>query len=203
MATDILTVTLPCIRCNHMERTSSGECKQCKSRRDAAYRALNKEKVTAYQLAYYAENREKLKAASAARLDSNREAINKKERDRYVKAEHWREKHPERYRQWRAEYLATNSEARRIYEHNRRARKREAGGEISRGLSDRLMALQKGKCPCCRQPLGLDFHMDHIIPLALGGSNDDGNMQLLRAACNLTKNAKHPIDFMRSRGFLL
>jgi len=53
------------------------------------------------------------------------------------------------------------------------------------------------------QPLGDDFHMDHIMPIALGGSNTDDNMQLLRKECNLQKQAKHPIDFMQSRGLLL
>jgi 5-methylcytosine-specific restriction endonuclease McrA len=45
--------------------------------------------------------------------------------------------------------------------------------------------------------------MDHIIPLALGGTNTDDNIQLLRAKCNKQKGAKHPIDFMQQRGFLL
>jgi hypothetical protein len=41
------------------------------------------------------------------------------------------------------------------------------------------------------------------MPLALGGSNTDDNMQLLRAICNYHKYTKHPIDFMQSKGFLL
>lgn len=45
--------------------------------------------------------------------------------------------------------------------------------------------------------------MDHIVPLALGGSNTDGNIQLLRATCNQQKHAKHPVVFMQERGFLL
>jgi len=28
-------------------------------------------------------------------------------------------------------------------------------------------------------------------------------MQLLNAICNLQKHAKHPVDFMQERGFLL
>ena len=46
-------------------------------------------------------------------------------------------------------------------------------------------------------------HLDHIMPLALGGSNTDDNIQLLRARCNLQKRAKHPVDFMRERGYLI
>lgn len=60
-----------------------------------------------------------------------------------------------------------------------------------------------GKCPCCKQPLGDEFHLDHVIPLALGGPNTDDNMQLLRKTCNLQKSAKHPVQYMQERGFLL
>jgi 5-methylcytosine-specific restriction endonuclease McrA len=52
-------------------------------------------------------------------------------------------------------------------------------------------------------PLGDNYHIDHIMPLALGGSNTDDNIQLLRQRCNNQKCAKHPVDFMQSRGFLL
>jgi 5-methylcytosine-specific restriction endonuclease McrA len=81
--------------------------------------------------------------------------------------------------------------------------KKETGGKLSSKLAARLFVLQKGKCACCLQPLGDDYHIDHIMPLALGGTNTDDNIQLLRAKCNLQKNAKHPVDFMQQRGFLL
>lgn len=45
--------------------------------------------------------------------------------------------------------------------------------------------------------------MDHIMPLALGGTNTDDNIQLLCPTCNRSKHAKHPVDFMQQRGFLL
>ena len=76
-------------------------------------------------------------------------------------------------------------------------------GVLTNGLTAKLFVLQKGLCPCCAQPLGDNYHLDHIMPLALGGSNTDDNIQLLRQRCNRQKHAKHPIDFMQSRGFLL
>lgn len=44
---------------------------------------------------------------------------------------------------------------------------------------------------------------DHIMPMDLGGSNDASNLQLLCQSCNSSKHAKHPVDFMQERGFLL
>jgi len=102
-----------------------------------------------------------------------------------------------------AAWAKANPEARRNYNHNRRARELANGGNLSKGLVSKLFKLQKGKCPCCNQALGDDYHLDHIVPLALGGSNTDDNMQLLRQRCNQQKHAKHPIDFMQQRGFLL
>lgn len=73
----------------------------------------------------------------------------------------------------------------------------------SKGLAERLFRLQRGKCACCKKPLGSDYHLDHIMPLALGGVNEDSNIQLLRAKCNMQKHTVHPVEFMQQRGFLL
>lgn len=79
----------------------------------------------------------------------------------------------------------------------------ENGGVLSQGLAAKLFDLQGGKCACCGKSLAQGYHLDHIMPLALGGMNIDGNMQLLTPLCNMQKSKKHPEDFMRSRGFLI
>lgn len=103
----------------------------------------------------------------------------------------------------RASDPETFKTAARRYARNRRARKRGSGGAISKDLEARLLALQRGLCPCCGKPLKDDYHLDHIVPLALGGAHSDENMQLLRSKCNLQKHAMHPIEFMQRKGFLL
>lgn len=131
--------------------------------------------------AWYKANSEKKRAYNAKRYTEN----------------------PEKARAFSARYAAANPESVRIKYHNRRAREVSAG-RLSPGITRRIFDLQKGKCACgCKQPLGNDFHRDHIMPLALGGTNTDDNIQLLRATCNLQKHAKHPVDFMQQRGFLL
>lgn len=71
-------------------------------------------------------------------------------------------------------------------------------------IQDKLLVLQRGRCACCRCDLRNEkYHLDHHMPLALGGAHDDRNMQLLCKTCNLSKHSKHPVDFMQSRGFLL
>lgn len=173
-------------------------CKTCVRTTSAAYRAAaNPDKVRATNAKWRADNPEKCRAYRAKYRAANPE----KER---VRIAEWAAANRERGRARSAKWYADNPEATRINCHNRRALKRELGGKLSNGLAERLFKLQRGKCACgCKQPLGTDYHRDHIIPLALGGTNTDDNMQLLTATCNLSKGAKHPIDFMQQRGFLI
>ncbi len=57
-----------------------------------------------------------------------------------------------------------------------------------------LMIRERGKCSNCGTELQEDpvsrVHVDHIIPLAVGGFNDIVNLQLLCERCNLAKNKK-------------
>lgn len=111
--------------------------------------------------------------------------------------------HPEKRKATVLKWDKANPEAKRIHAHTRRARKSMSGGTLSKGLLAKLFALQKGKCACCKEPLGSDAQLDHIIPIAMGGSNCDENIQLLHGLCNRQKSAKHPVDFMQEMGFLL
>lgn len=144
-------------------------------------------------------------------------------RDRNVdrckaKAKNNRAKDPEKFAAWGKAYRAANPqrqraavnawgklnpERRRIHKQTRRGRDAAVGASLSRDLVATLLLLQKGRCACCRKPLGKNFHLDHIVPIAKGGASVDWNMQLLRKRCNLSKGAKHPIDYMQERGFLL
>ena len=157
-------------------------CKACISIAITHSKPRDREKKKLANAAWQKANREKAKAYSAKWYAANRES----------------------HKAMKAAWYAANPDAVRIHSHNRRAREREAGGTLSAGLAERLFKLQRGKCACgCKQPLGDDYHMDHRMPVALGGANEDWNIQLLTAKCNMQKQAKHPIDFMRERGFLL
>ena len=41
----------------------------------------------------------------------------------------------------------------------------------------------------------IDYHPDHVMPLALGGSNDAANIVASCPSCNMSKGAKHPIEW--------
>ena len=156
------------------------------------WQLLNKAKVNANSVKWRKNNLEKHRAAVTKWAALNPEKRKASSKKRQLA-------HPERSK----EYKKTHPEIYRIAEHNRRAKKRENGGILSKGLSKKLFILQRGRCPCCGKQLENNYQLDHKMPIALGGANEDWNMQLLRSICNKQKNAKHPIDFMQERGYLL
>lgn len=173
---------------------------------NAEYRKKNKEKISAYLKNYNEVNKEALKVSREAYRSANPEVAikyrenNKKEIKERMKK--WRSENAERIAKTNDAWAKANPNAKRIIEQNRRA-KAKSSGKLSKGLAEKLFKLQKGRCACCGLPLCDDYHLDHIMPLALGGSNTDENIQLLRKQCNNQKYAKHPVDFMQERGFLL
>jgi len=216
----------PCIKCGEPKRNKKGDCKACARIYGAAWRAANPSKAKAAEDAWRAANPDRVKANNAAWRKANPEkakAIVAAYRARNpekgkVAGAAWQKANPEKVRAksavWRKANLEkaramskawakANPEARRIIQQNRDARKNKTEGRLSKGLVSKLFKLQKGMCPCCKQPLGDNFHIDHVTPLARGGGNVDSNMQLLRAVCNMAKSAKDPLQFMQSRGFLI
>jgi 5-methylcytosine-specific restriction endonuclease McrA len=170
--------TRACKKCGNVH--SDAQCKVCLAASFAAWRAKNLEREKARRAAYYAANKERENQSSREYSQANKERI---------RAAH-------------AKWAVENADKRAIYEANRRARKK-GRGRLSPDIAERLFALQRGKCACCGEPLGDEFQIDHIMPIALGGENIDANVQLLRARCNRQKHAKHPVEYMQSRGFLL
>jgi len=174
--------------------------RQKKKEYNAEYHRKNKESISArkkeYDEKYYEENKQKI-------LEYQRK-YNAENKDKIAKRKQiYRAKNKERRAEYNRAYKLKNPEVKKRSEHKRRALKKGSGGSLSKGITEKLFKLQKGKCPCCKLPLGKNYHIDHIMPLALGGTNTDDNVQLLRATCNEQKQAKHPRDFMWSRGFLL
>lgn len=106
----------------------------------------------------------------------------------------------ERARQ--ATYRANNREAHACHQRNRISRKKAASGTHTAADIARLFESQLGKCVYCKTSIEDKYHVDHIIPLAAGGSNDRLNIQLLCPSCNLSKGTKMPEEFIEYRKIL-
>jgi len=115
----------------------------------------------------------------------------------------WRETNKERMIEYRKKYREDNPAKIAVNNRNRRARKKLAGGTHTAADVINLFNLQKKKCAVCKKSIIKGYHVDHVIAIVNGGTNDKYNLQLLCASCNLTKNDSDPIDFMQSKGMLL
>jgi 5-methylcytosine-specific restriction endonuclease McrA len=84
----------------------------------------------------------------------------------------------------------------RTHSHIRRVREADASG--SHSTAEWLLKLDEfgHKCAYCGEA-GHDFHRDHLVPLAAGGSNDIANIVPACAPCNLSKGARSGAELLR------
>jgi 5-methylcytosine-specific restriction endonuclease McrA len=85
----------------------------------------------------------------------------------------------------------------------RRAREYAAKGSFATADIRAILKAQRHRCAYCKKSIKKNYVMDHVVPLARGGTNDRKNMQATCAPCNLRKHARDPLDFARSLGMLL
>jgi 5-methylcytosine-specific restriction endonuclease McrA len=201
----------PCKKCGSTERYKCGRCAQCSREKSLEWRSANIYKANESSAEWRKNNPERQKEIISNWRKSNPEKVKaanvswhklNKEKANATSAA-WSKANLEKKVAYNAAWRIANIEKARytgrMGRQNRRAREK---GKLSKDLGYRLFELQKGKCACCHARLE-KYHLDHIMPLALDGANADSNIQLLCPTCNLEKHAKHPIDFMQSRGFLL
>lgn len=93
--------------------------------------------------------------------------------------------------------------SKRVVKHRRRSRDREAEGAFAVADVLRIGDMQKWKCHWCSKPTKKHYHVDHLIPLAKGGTNRPSNLVIACPKCNLRKNASDPIEYARRIGLLI
>lgn len=97
-----------------------------------------------------------------------------------------------RYQQ--AQFRRNNPEAWRANYRRREQRRKDAHGSHTRAELETLKRTQR-HCWWCGEPLDERVQIDHVIPLARGGSNDISNLRLSCPTCNAVKGSKTPAEF--------
>lgn len=172
--------------------TSTTDCTSCHKEKQKAWRSLNPDKVKASFVRWVENNKERDAEVRLARRIRNSKDNNKKSSERYFAN---KERRTAQILAWRAK----NPESTKATKNNYRS-KVKAGGRHTAMDIKRLLDCQGNKCAheWCKKDLNGKYHVDHIVPISLGGSNMPDNLQILCPTCNLRKSNKHP-DFFYNR----
>lgn len=169
--------------------------------RSKAYYVANQERRKAYARQHYADNREK--ALVTQRLWRQ----NHLEQDRATKKLYSmanREKNDEAARR----AMLRDPERIRANRRNHKARRKSVSGSHTAKDVLAIWKRQRHKCavPNCTYAISSTgkhrYHVDHVLPIARGGSNNPDNLQILCATHNIRKNASDPYDWAQENGLL-
>lgn len=116
----------------------------------------------------------------------------------------WRDANPEKSIEVQRRYAKKHPDKVRSNHAQRRARELNAEGSHAAEDITAQYRRQKGKCYWCGVRIKDNkYHVDHIIPLARGGTNDPSNLVVACPKCNLSKSDKLPHEWKGSGGRLL
>lgn len=217
----------PCSRGHVCRRnTKSGRCRLCDIVLSAGFRKERPEYSAGYNKKYYEKNKQNLIDRAKNYYEENKHWLKDKKRDHYFAnkekynlagKKHYQE-NIEKYREYNLKYREDRLEELRkkdrewykanpeiVKQRNRncKARRKGAEGKFTNDDVKNIFNRQKGKCINCLKNIAKEYHVDHVIPIKLGGTNWPNNLQLLCPTCNLKKNAKHPIKWAQEQGRLL
>lgn len=169
-------------------------CIDCRKYAVRRYRARDPQHVRDLGKKYYYEGGK----------DKQREKMRKFRERRPDYYKEWNDRNREKLSEYGKRYVKKHPEKAILKWKTRGARRRNAPGRFTKYDLAEILQMQKGRCAYCRRKiLGQQFHVDHIVPLAGGGTNHRTNIQATCPDCNLKKRALDPIVFAQQKGMLL
>lgn len=164
-------------------------CKPCSSEIAKAWQRNNPEKRKARDDAWYAKNKERKAATDAKRLPAYRERRREIDRSRYAGMTEGQRR--ERWNNW---YRANKE----YWNHYRRARSviRRSQGADWQQFPDSLeyvLIISNDPCTYCGAPTQ---SVDHVVPVARGGSGEWTNLAPACLSCNSSKCDEPLLTFL-------
>jgi 5-methylcytosine-specific restriction endonuclease McrA len=168
-------------------------CKQCKYLANKVYRTENPEKIREIKKAWCLKNPEKLaeyrKRAGSYPVvyDPNKARLyHEKNKDKLnARCRQWRAKNHAKARELEKSYRLANPQVGRLQNQRRRALKAQSG--VYRITTKDCAKILSNPCFYCGSQAS---HLDHVVPLALGGRHSLGNLVASCVKCNTSKNKK-------------
>ena len=74
---------------------------------------------------------------------------------------------------------------------------------ISKRIAKKLYDDQEGKCAYCFKYVNTNYHIDHIVPLSVGGCSNIENLVVSCPQCNLKASNKVFDSFWQKQAYLL
>ena len=160
-------------------------CRECSNHRMRnKYRPYRKEKDSEYRKLYISKNKIKLREYSKNYYELNKEKINEKSKE-------WRNNNIEYRKERDKQYRKSNKSLCNSHTHRRRAKIKNSlhvQNDSNIELIFHQMATRIKNCT------GIDFHVDHILPLNKGGYHHHLNLQVIPGRINESKADK--LDFI-------
>lgn len=184
----------------------SSKCKPCFKLDVREFREKNPDHVRAVNKRGREKNGHKHRTQKALRLlfdDDHRE-------QRRVKYRAWYEKNRDGALLYRKAYVLENRERvreswRQYARDNRaavtarsrriKAARRGAEGAFSPSDIEGALKSQASRCYWCGADVSAGHHIDHLIPIARGGSNFPSNIVISCPTCNVSRGSKMPEEF--------
>lgn len=170
-----------------------GECKECAKKRAADWQRNHPEEYAERLRRWAGDNREHLRAYNRKRRETKGEEVRAYHRT-------YDANNRGTVRGYKRKWEQANPDKRLANVHARRARLLNAEGKYTPEDIVALFEQQEGSCYYCGVSLEGGYHIDHYLPLALGGSNWPSNLVLACEPCNCRKGSKHPDVWLEQIG---
>ena len=145
-------------------------CGDCNRERQRRYDAANRDEILAKKRQYHEANRDEISERQRQYYEANRDELLEQKRQYY-------EANPDKVRERKSKWRAN-----------------QAGSVHQRWTKDE--SIPGDQCYWCGSH---DVkHMDHIMPIALGGPAEPYNEAMTCVSCNTSKKNKHPLVWLAS-----
>jgi 5-methylcytosine-specific restriction endonuclease McrA len=183
-------------------RANDKKKREAKPEKYASYSTAWLKRNPDYPKEHYYANREELLAKSKAWREANVDLRReRRQAEYYADVEKSRElaraarkklkaKNPDAFKASAKRFKANNKDKVNADTHRRRARIKGGGGSYTRADWQAILERYQHTCPCCGKT-GEKLTVDHVIPVAMGGSSNPDNLQPLCRFCNNSKNVRH------------
>lgn len=163
----------------------------CKTHYNSQYHQANFEVLSEYQRRWRENNHQKLLDQAKTYRETNRDQV-------LVCLRDWKTRNPD----YASEYLKNNLDKNAGWTRARRARIR--GNLVEKYTETQVLDTYGTNCHICLGPIDmfaprharsgpgweLGLHIDHLLPIALGGPDTLANVRPSHAICNLAKGGK-------------